>query len=352
MRVGADFPAVRAEQVSGAFIGGDFRGGESRTFALATTWRSCSNRESGPCGDADTPAIAGGAVASGPRPGAAAGRPFRACCAHRPARLLPRRRQKWRHGDRVVDECGSAGAVPAARVDGPGTDEDGGRRSSGPPCERPTLVTVRSTNACSESAGLSLAPQPHRSGRHDKQPSNGVARPQQPDHDDHDRRRIQKSQDDHAERILRRTHRSQGCARRAAEAASRPLATDAEEQSKWIVGQCSSEADAAGRRQSPRPPRRTRMRATVLSKRRGRFRRAEWYHRPATDLRGRAPHGQTALLGEVDPPRATRGLAHHLPRGSSFAARQRRECVVNHRAGPIALTKRPREGGRRCTVPS
>jgi hypothetical protein len=115
-------------------------------------------------------------------------------------------------------------------------------RSSGPPRERPTIVTVRSTNACSESAGLSLAPQPHRSGRHDKQPSNGVARPQQPDHDDHDRRRIQKSQDDHAERILRRTHRSQGCARRAAEAASRPLATDAEEQSKWIVGQCSSEA--------------------------------------------------------------------------------------------------------------
>lgn len=141
------------------------------------------------------------------------------------------------------------GTVPAARVDGPGTDEDGGRRSSGPPCDRPTLVTVRSTNACSESAGLGLAPQPHRSGRHDKQPSNGVARPQQPDHDDHDRRRIQKSQDDHAERILRRTHRSQGCARRAAEAPSRPLATDAEEQSRGIVGQCSSEADAAGRRQ-------------------------------------------------------------------------------------------------------
>jgi hypothetical protein len=137
------------------------------------------------------------------------------------------------------------GTVPAARVDGPGTDEDGGRRSSGPPCDRPTLVTVRSTNACSESAGLSLAPQPNGSGRHDKQPSNGVARPQQTDHDDHDRRRIQKSQDDHAERILRRTHRSQRCARRAAEAPSRPLATDAEEQARGIVGQCSSEANAA-----------------------------------------------------------------------------------------------------------
>jgi hypothetical protein len=50
--------ACLAEQVSGAFIGEDSRGGESRTFALATTWRSCSNRESGACGDADTLAIA------------------------------------------------------------------------------------------------------------------------------------------------------------------------------------------------------------------------------------------------------------------------------------------------------
>jgi hypothetical protein len=68
-------PASRADQVSGACIANDFRGDESRTFALATMWRSCSNRESGACGDADTLAIADGAVASGPRPGAAAGRP-------------------------------------------------------------------------------------------------------------------------------------------------------------------------------------------------------------------------------------------------------------------------------------
>jgi hypothetical protein len=39
--------AFRAEQVSGAFIGDDSRGGESRTFAVATMWRSCSNRERG-----------------------------------------------------------------------------------------------------------------------------------------------------------------------------------------------------------------------------------------------------------------------------------------------------------------
>ena len=55
----------RAKHVTGA----DSRGGKSRTFALATTWRSCGNRESGACGDADTLAIADGAVAHGPRPG-------------------------------------------------------------------------------------------------------------------------------------------------------------------------------------------------------------------------------------------------------------------------------------------
>jgi hypothetical protein len=82
-------PASRADQVSGACIANDFRGDESRTFALATMWRSCSNRESGACGDADTLAIADGAAASGPRPGAAAGRPLRPSGAPRRRRPQP-----------------------------------------------------------------------------------------------------------------------------------------------------------------------------------------------------------------------------------------------------------------------
>ena len=59
----------------------------------------------------------------------------------------------------------------------------------------------RSTNAGSEPPGLGLAAEPHRRGRHEKQPSNGIAASQQPDHHDHHSRRVEETQRDHDESI-------------------------------------------------------------------------------------------------------------------------------------------------------
>ena len=72
-------------------------------------------------------------------------RPQEGSRSRRRRRSRPGEGRSGAHGDRAVDECGSAGTVSAARVGRAGTDEDGGRWSSGPPCDRPTLVTVRST---------------------------------------------------------------------------------------------------------------------------------------------------------------------------------------------------------------
>ena len=88
-----------------------------------------------------------------------------------------------------------------------------------------------------------------------------------------------------------------------------------------------------GGRSSPGPPRRTSPSAQSSSA--ARSLSARGAVRPAdTDLRGRAPRGQTALLGGVTLRPQGAGLARHPPRGTSGCRASRRETPTVRRRPP------------------
>ena len=70
------------------------------------------------------------------------------------------------------------------------------------PARRDRLATERSTSVHSEASRLGLSSQPHCGGWYEKQPSDGVAAPKQPDHHDHHSRRVDETQGQHHVRII------------------------------------------------------------------------------------------------------------------------------------------------------
>jgi hypothetical protein len=64
------------------------------------------------------------------------------------------------------------------------------------------LAAERSTSVHSEASRLGLSSQPHCGGWYEKQPSDGVAAPKQPDHHDHHSRRVNETQGQHHVRII------------------------------------------------------------------------------------------------------------------------------------------------------